>query len=166
MVQPCIWFKEEPSQFSMGQTAQSLTCSIMEKPHTGLDECPRILLSCFRAMNSGGSGGRQGGGGKKSLPTPKPAASAGRPRPDVQEVHQNCKLALPPQQVSWHCTPSLPPQQSDSFLSTSASAWPILQSIVRTWHPVGGVWKIFPAVYHLVLLMTDRSDFFQNISGV
>ena len=36
-----------------GQTAQSLTCSIMEKPHTGLDECPRILLSCFKARNSG-----------------------------------------------------------------------------------------------------------------
>ena len=52
MVQPCDWFKEESSQFSMGQTAQSLTCSIMEKPHTGLDECPRILLSCFRARNS------------------------------------------------------------------------------------------------------------------
>ena len=33
---------------------QSLTCSIIEKPHTGLDECPRILLSCFRARNSGG----------------------------------------------------------------------------------------------------------------
>ena len=40
----------------MGQTAQSLTCSIMEKPHTGLGECPRILLLCFRARNSGGSG--------------------------------------------------------------------------------------------------------------
>ena len=45
-------FKEEPSQFSMGQTTQSLTCSIMEKPHTGLGECPSILLSCFRARNS------------------------------------------------------------------------------------------------------------------
>ena len=33
-------------------TAQSLTCSSMEKPHTRLDECPRILLSCFRARNS------------------------------------------------------------------------------------------------------------------
>ena len=52
MVQPCIWFKEEPSQFSMGQTAQSLTCFIIEKPNTGLDECPRILLSCFRARSS------------------------------------------------------------------------------------------------------------------
>ena len=26
MVQPCIWFMEEPSQFSTGQTAQILTC--------------------------------------------------------------------------------------------------------------------------------------------
>ena len=52
MVQPCIWFKEEQSQFSMVQTAQSLTCSIMEKPHTKLGECPRILLSYFRARNS------------------------------------------------------------------------------------------------------------------
>ena len=24
----------------------------MDKPNTGLDECPRILLSCFRARNS------------------------------------------------------------------------------------------------------------------
>ena len=47
-----MWFKEEPSQFSIGQTAQGLTCFIMEKPQTGLDECPRILLSCFRAKNS------------------------------------------------------------------------------------------------------------------
>ena len=31
---------------------QSITGFIMEKPHTGLDECPRILLSCFRARNS------------------------------------------------------------------------------------------------------------------
>ena len=29
---------EVPSQFSWGQTVQSLTCSIMEKPHTGADE--------------------------------------------------------------------------------------------------------------------------------
>ena len=43
MVQPCIWFKEEPSQFSMGQTAQSLTCSIMEKPHTLLESYSRPL---------------------------------------------------------------------------------------------------------------------------
>ena len=32
----CMWFMKEASQFSMGQTAQILTCSIMEKPHTGL----------------------------------------------------------------------------------------------------------------------------------
>ena len=31
---------------------QCLTCSVMEKPHTGLDECKRIILSCFRARNS------------------------------------------------------------------------------------------------------------------
>ena len=31
---------------------QCLACSIMEKPHTGLDECMRILTSCFRARNS------------------------------------------------------------------------------------------------------------------
>ena len=32
--------------------AQSPTCSFMEKPHTGLDILPRILLLCFRARNS------------------------------------------------------------------------------------------------------------------
>ena len=48
----CMWFKEEQSQFSMGQIAQILTCFIMEKPHTGLDGCPIILLSCFRARKS------------------------------------------------------------------------------------------------------------------
>ena len=52
VVKPCMWFQEEPSQFSMGQTAKSLTCSIMEKPLTGLDECLRILLLCFRAGNT------------------------------------------------------------------------------------------------------------------
>ena len=41
-------FMEEPSQFSMDQTAQSLTCAIMEKPHTGLDYCLNMLLACFR----------------------------------------------------------------------------------------------------------------------
>ena len=40
-------FKEEPSQFSVGQTA------IMEKPHTGLDDCLSMLLSCFRKWMSG-----------------------------------------------------------------------------------------------------------------
>ena len=57
MVQTCIWFKEEPSQFSMGQTAQGLTCSIMEKPLTWLEESLRILLSCFRARNSASKSG-------------------------------------------------------------------------------------------------------------
>ena len=56
VVQPCNWFKDEPSQFSMGQTESIVTCSIMEKPHTGLHECLRILLSCFRARNSSCSG--------------------------------------------------------------------------------------------------------------
>ena len=36
-----------------GITTQTLTCSIMEKPHTGLDDCPEILLLCFRARTSG-----------------------------------------------------------------------------------------------------------------
>ena len=52
---PVTWFLEEPSQFPVGQTAQSLTCSIMEKPHTGLDHCLNMLLSCFRkGMSDGG----------------------------------------------------------------------------------------------------------------
>ena len=42
----------EPSQFSVGQTAQSLTCFITEKPHTGLEECLRMLLMCFRKRKS------------------------------------------------------------------------------------------------------------------
>ena len=28
VIQPCIWFMEKPSQFSLGQIAQSLTCSL------------------------------------------------------------------------------------------------------------------------------------------
>ena len=43
-----MWFMEEPSQFSVGQTAQSLTCSIVEKPHTSLDDCLNMLLSYFK----------------------------------------------------------------------------------------------------------------------
>ena len=43
---------EEPIQFSLGQTAQSLTCSNMEKPHTGLDDCLKMLLACSRKMMS------------------------------------------------------------------------------------------------------------------
>ena len=45
-------FIEEPSWFSVGQTAESLTSSIMDKPHTGLDDSLRILLSCFREKMS------------------------------------------------------------------------------------------------------------------
>ena len=48
-----MWFMEEPIQFSVDQTAQSLACSIMEKPKIGLDDCLRILLSCFRKRMSG-----------------------------------------------------------------------------------------------------------------
>ena len=51
-----MWFTEEPSNLSMGQTAQSPTCSIMEKPHIGLDDCPRILLSCVIARKSASNG--------------------------------------------------------------------------------------------------------------
>ena len=47
-----MWFRKQPSQFSMGQTAQSITCSIMEKPHAGLDDCLNMLLSCFRKRMS------------------------------------------------------------------------------------------------------------------
>ena len=39
----CMWFME----------AQTLTCSIMEKPHTGLDDCLNMLLACFTKKMSG-----------------------------------------------------------------------------------------------------------------
>ena len=48
-----VWFMEEPSQYYMGQTAQSQTCSIMEEPHTVLDDCLNMLLSCFIKRLSG-----------------------------------------------------------------------------------------------------------------
>ena len=44
-----MWFMElmeEPSKFSVGQTAQSLTCAIMEKSLAGLDDCLNMLLPC------------------------------------------------------------------------------------------------------------------------
>ena len=47
-----MWFIEEPSQFSVGQKAQSLTCSFMDEPITGLDDCLRILLRSFRIKMS------------------------------------------------------------------------------------------------------------------
>ena len=51
MVQSYIWFKDDPSQFSIGQTAESnlFHHGELEKPHRVLDGCSRILLSCFRA---------------------------------------------------------------------------------------------------------------------
>ena len=52
VTQPCMWLMEELSQFSIGQTAQSLTCSIMEKPHRGLDDWMRVLQACFQEMMS------------------------------------------------------------------------------------------------------------------
>ena len=54
----------------MGQTAQSLTCSIMEKQHTGLDECLRILLLYFRARNSARILSPSGCGGEFTQPLP------------------------------------------------------------------------------------------------
>ena len=52
-IQTCMWYVEQPSLFSVGQTALSITCSIMEKPHRGLHKCPRMLLSRFRKRMSG-----------------------------------------------------------------------------------------------------------------
>ena len=52
VTQPCTWFMEEPCQFSVCQTALSLTCYIMEKPHTRLDDCLRMLQACFRKRTS------------------------------------------------------------------------------------------------------------------
>ena len=42
-----MWFMEEPSKFSMGETAQILICSLMEKRHTGSEDCLNMLLACF-----------------------------------------------------------------------------------------------------------------------
>ena len=44
---------EVPSQFSMGQTVQSLTCSIMENHIQGWMTDLNMLLSCFREKMSG-----------------------------------------------------------------------------------------------------------------
>ena len=43
-----MWFMEETRQFSVGQTAQNITFSVIEKPHTELDHCLRMLQACFR----------------------------------------------------------------------------------------------------------------------
>ena len=50
-----MWLME----FVVGQTAQSLTCSIVEKLQTGLDDCLNMLLSRFRRRMSA-DGGREG----------------------------------------------------------------------------------------------------------
>ena len=52
VIQPCMRFLEEPCQSSVSQTAESLTCSIMEKPLTGLEDSLNMLLSCFRKRMS------------------------------------------------------------------------------------------------------------------
>ena len=54
-----MWVKEEPHQFSMGQTAPNLACSFMEKPLTGLDDCLNMLLSCFRKKDGRRESGEQ-----------------------------------------------------------------------------------------------------------
>ena len=54
-----MWFMEEGSKFFVGQTAQSLTCFIIDKPHTGLNDCLRILLSYFRKRMSAGAAERK-----------------------------------------------------------------------------------------------------------
>ena len=38
---------EEPSKFSVSQTAHSLTWSIMENPHAGLDDCHALEKGCL-----------------------------------------------------------------------------------------------------------------------
>ena len=64
MVQLCIWFKEEPSQFSMDQTAQILTCSIIKKHIQGwmnvresysraLEQEPLLHITRSRAAAAG-----------------------------------------------------------------------------------------------------------------
>ena len=63
IIQPCMWFMEEPIQFPVGQTAQSLTCSILENPHTWLDDCLRMLQACFSKRMS--EGVRERGEGRK-----------------------------------------------------------------------------------------------------
>ena len=50
--QPCMWFMKEPSQFSVGKTAQRKTYPITEKPHSGLDDCLNMLLACLRQRMS------------------------------------------------------------------------------------------------------------------
>ena len=69
----------EPSQFSVGKTAKSLTCFIMEKPHTGLDDCLNMLLASFRKRmsasgraSSAGTSSRRRRGRRSTRPTRLP----------------------------------------------------------------------------------------------
>ena len=66
-----MWLME----FVVGQTAQSLTCSIVEKLQTGLDDCLNMLLSRFRKRMSA-DGGREG---EPRLRSFMAAAAASRP---------------------------------------------------------------------------------------
>ena len=49
----CVVHGRAKLNFGVGQTAQSLTFSIMEKSLTGLDDYLRMLLSCFKKRRSG-----------------------------------------------------------------------------------------------------------------
>ena len=49
VIQPSMWFMGEPSQFSVGQTAQSLTCSIMEKQQC----CVTVWICYSHALEKG-----------------------------------------------------------------------------------------------------------------
>ena len=48
---PGRWVMEDPYQFFVGQ---SLTCSIVDEPHTGLEDCMKILPSLSSYWASGG----------------------------------------------------------------------------------------------------------------
>ena len=81
---------EEPIQFSVGQTAQRRTCSIMEKPHTELDKCLRMLLSCFIKRMSAQGTRRPSSATSAASRLPTPRASRGT------RTGTNCiKIGLP-----------------------------------------------------------------------
>ena len=76
---------EGASQFSVGQTAQSLTCSIMEKPLTGLDDCLIVLQACFRKRMSGIGGGEGENGFARSFLFLDPLKSN---QPEARELRE------------------------------------------------------------------------------
>ena len=64
-------------------TEPSLTCSIMDKPHTGPDDCLNMLLSCFKQgclvrIRAGDDKKRGGGGGKNKNSAIKEIRHKGR----------------------------------------------------------------------------------------